>query len=77
MLFLVTVLHEGFNLIIFDMLRLCRHILAVNSDMSLVTDETGARLWADATSNFTGLDGRELLYFLSISFTAKRLRRCT
>ena len=50
------------------MLCLQRQILAINSDMSLVADESGERLFGHATSTFTGLDGRELFSFGNGSF---------
>ena len=35
----------------------------MNSELNLVADECGERLFAEATSQFTGADGRELFSF--------------
>ena len=40
-----------------------RSILAINSDLNFIVDETGERLYAEATSSWTGMDGRELFSF--------------
>ena len=40
-----------------------RSVLAISSDLNFIVDETGERLYAEATSSWTGMDGRELFSF--------------